>query len=556
MNAGAADFLREKLASELRLDELYLFGSYRLFAADQGPAPTPTVESAILVATKAATPAGHAVRIVALEDESHWPQREELLAEMARRARGRAGRSKGIHVHDVPQTDLRPEHPWPVKFAAGDLPARVVVHLQTQLDAEAALVEPLIVAWKVFQGIQTGADAYTARIQRRLTPEAKQQLAAAGARTGDPILELPPGAERRSPWREHPELLARSPESRAILYGAFDDADFGWLVLLRDDPPDDVLVALEPWRPVLGTRAEIARNPRRRWWEAAWPRSAADLAAPKVVALYRTDRGRFALDEEGAWQPSIKTTLVVGRGPGAPVAYLCGLLNSELLDLWYAVRGKTPWHVRRNYEPKRMNEIPYRRPESDPRADEVAELVRAVARNRRALLRHRAVVRDLGRTLKDPWKTSPVEVDEAALVAELPATETVSVRLDPALAVEGAPSGRATRVGPGVLSLRKGQRETGRITGDVSRLDLLEAMLGAGPVTDVAPVVLPKDAAAHAARRRARVAEVRRLLAEGRELVEQIERLVCALYDLPPELADEVVAHAVARAQRTQTSDE
>jgi hypothetical protein len=32
MNAGAADFLREKIASELRLDELFLFGSYRLFA--------------------------------------------------------------------------------------------------------------------------------------------------------------------------------------------------------------------------------------------------------------------------------------------------------------------------------------------------------------------------------------------------------------------------------------------------------------------------------------------------------------------------------------------
>src|SRR5207302_3000569 len=131
------------------------------------------------------------------------------------------------------------------------------------------------------------------------------------------------------------------------------------------------------------------------------PRSAVDMTAPKVVALYRTDRGRFALDEEGAWQPSIKATLVVGRTPEAPVAYLCGLLNSELLDLWYAVRGKTPWHVRRNYEPKRMNEIPYRRPEGDARADEIAALVRRIADNRRALLPHRRVVRDLGRIVKD-----------------------------------------------------------------------------------------------------------------------------------------------------------
>ena len=95
-----------------------------------------------------------------------------------------------------------------------------------------------------------------------------------------------------------------------------------------------------------------------------------------MIALYRTDRGRFALDETGDWQPSIKATIVVGREPGAPVAYLCGVLNSELLDLWYAVRGKTPWHVRRNYEPKRMNEMPYGRPDADPRAEKVARLVR------------------------------------------------------------------------------------------------------------------------------------------------------------------------------------
>jgi hypothetical protein len=82
------------------------------------------------------------------------------------------------------------------------------------------------------------------------------------------------------------------------------------------------------------------------------------MRSPKVIALYRTDRGRFALDETGDWQPSIKATIVVGREEGAPVAFLCGLLNSELLDLWYAVRGKTPWHVRRNYEPLRMNEMP------------------------------------------------------------------------------------------------------------------------------------------------------------------------------------------------------
>ena len=38
------------------------------------------------------------------------------------------------------------------------------------------------------------------------------------------------------------------------------------------------------------------------------------------------------------------------------------------------------------------------------------------------------------------------------------------------------------------------------------------------------------------------------LLAGGRRLVEEVERLVCALYDLSDELTEKVVAHAVARA--------
>jgi hypothetical protein len=43
-------------------------------------------------------------------------------------------------------------------------------------------------------------------------------------------------------------------------------------------------------------------------------------------------------------------------------------------------------------------------------------------------------------------------------------------------------------------------------------------------------------------------AKVAGLLAEGRVLVEAAERLVCALYAVPRDLEDEVVAHAVARA--------
>jgi hypothetical protein len=282
MNAGAADFLREKLASELRLDQLFLFGAYRLFAMDQGPAPTPTVESAILVATKAPSPAEHSMRVVLLEDESSWHDRQALLDAMAKRASGKPGRKDGIFVHDIAQSELRPDHPWPVKFGAEDVPARVVAHLQKLLDDEGVAIEPLELAWKVFQGIQTGADAYTKRIDKRLTAEERAALAS-GLKIGDPVLELPPGTERLEPWKSNASILARNPEARGVLYGAFDADDYTLLVRLTKDadPPQAVVDELEPWKPLLASRAEIVRNPKRKWWEAAWPRSSVDLKKPR-----------------------------------------------------------------------------------------------------------------------------------------------------------------------------------------------------------------------------------------------------------------------------------
>jgi hypothetical protein len=548
MNAGAADFLREKLASELTLDELFLFGSYKLFAAEQGPAPTPTVESAILVATKAAAPPGHILRVVALEDEeaAGRPERVALLDEMVERAKGTPGRSAGIHVHDVPQEELVPQRPWPVKFAAQDAPARAVAHLQGLLDDEAGPVEPLGTSWHVFQGIQTGADAYTVRIQRRLSAQVRQALAARGAATGDPILELPAGFENREPWRDHPDVLARSIEPRAIMYGALDESDYTSLVRLTraNDPPRAIVEALEPWREVLATRAEIVRNPRRRWWETAWPRDGHKLAAPKVIALHRTDRGRFAVDETGVWRPSIKTTLVVGKDENAPVAYLCGLLNSELLDLWYGLRGRVPRDIWRDYEPRPMNEIPYRRPDGDPRADQIARFVRRIATNRVALLPHRAVFPALVRVVKDPWNTGPVALDAAALIEELPSSEKLSLRIDPNLTRTGdGKPGRPVRESDALLRLGRL-----RVTGEPERIDLLERVLGGRAPESLDAALLPSDLVRFEELAAEREQIVGHLLAEGRRLVEDVERLVCELYDVPSDLTEAIVEHAVERA--------
>jgi Eco57I restriction-modification methylase len=627
MNAGNADWLREKLASTLQLDELFLFGSYRLFAPTEDArhrdrrAPTPTVESAILVATRGVAPKGHKLRVVALEDEGkaaqalggdveqRVPDRESLLAEMAARAAGRQGRKGGVHVHDVKQADLAHDRPWPVKHGAKDVGSRVVAKLQKALDRGGSSIEPLEERWGIPQGIQTGADAYTPRIRSRLRdsfPKALKQLEASGAELGAPILELPPGRERKPPWKDHPDVLARSIEPHAILYGALDEADYTHLVWLgrMDEAKAPVVKALEEWKPVLENRAEIARNQSRNWWECAWPRDKVLLRRPKVIALYRTDRGRFAVDEDGSWQPSIKTTLVIPAEDGLSVAYLGGLLNSELLDLWYSIRGKAPRDVWRNYEPKRMKEIPYRHVDVSVATDEtrikgldaaldgretdsavaIAEeiaadlrdcgdeglaadapeavraakaleiVVRAIADNRRALLPFRKRFPKLSRVVKDPWSAERVDPAVVEFVAALPKRQRTSVRVDPELNPEidtDGVLGRAQVVDDAlVFSYRR--HPVARVEGPREKLVLLGELIGDDhrlTPDRLAAVEVPKEVASFRESIEAEEAEVATLLVEGRALVEAAERLVCALYAVPKELEDEVVAHAVARAE-------
>lgn len=520
---------------------------------------------------------------------------------MARRRRGNAGRKGGIHVHDVVQAELVHDRPWPIKHATEDLAARVVAHLQGSLDKTDAPVERLGERWAIPQGIQTGADAYTKRIQLRLRrsfPDAKKKLDQAGAQTGAPIMELPAGSEKRQPWKDNTDLLARSIEPDAILYGAMDEARYTSLVWIgrEDETPKEIVDELEPWKPVLANRADFRANPERRWWETHRTRDTAHLRKPKVIALYRTDRGRFALDEAGDWQPSIKTTLVIPNEAGLSVAYLCGLLNSELLDLWYGLRGKTPRDVWRNYEPKPMAEIPYRHltgvvdpasnalealdgalvqgdadaaaavaesvatglTEGAAGADTIAaaaleRVVRAIAANRHQLLPFRPRFPGLERVVKDPWSTGPVDAGMPAFVDGLEKADVVSVRIDPALVATidaDGPLGRA-QLEQGALVFVRSKKETARVTGSEQRLALLKEMvdrLQKPHQKDLLGVVLPKDLDQFEARVEADVQSVTSLLETGRVLAEAAERLVCRLYGVPRKLEDEVVAHAVTRA--------
>jgi hypothetical protein len=261
------------------------------------------------------------------------------------------------------------------------------------------------------------------------------------------------------------------------------------------------------------------------------------------------------LDEQGDWQPSNKATLCTPKEQGLSVAYLCGLLNSELLDLWYAIRGKSPRDVWRNYEPKPMRRIPYRHADASEAAP-LEAVVRAIADNRRSLLPHRDTFAGLGATVKDPWRTTTPPPSEAVLLGGLPAAQRRSLRIDPTLtlSVSAEPLGRAEWDGSRLTFVYKRAR-TGEVTGPPHLLTLLARLLHGRTGLrreDVERIELPGDPDAFSALVEDRQATVQRLLDEGRRLVEEAERLVCQLYDVPSELKEAVVAHAAQRALETE----
>jgi hypothetical protein len=326
------------------------------------------------------------------------------------------------------------------------------------------------------------------------------------------------------------------------------------------------------------------------------------LRGPKIIALHRTDRGRFALDTDGTWQAAKNATTVTPRDGELPVAYLCGLLNSELLDLWYALRGRTPRDVWRDYEPKPMQEIPYRHvavpdgwvPAKDVEmlagaiatgdvetasahanalrsavespagaadaAAAIGHLVCAIATNRRALLPLRSVAPELRRAVKNPWRTHGVEVDPGAVLAELPGTDVRSVRVDPELAVNITTDGALGRgrFEDGALVFTHSRRTTARVDGPHDRVALLQDLLGTERLMpdDLLSARMPASLGAFSEEIARRQGEIDDLLAVGRALVEVVERLVCALYGVPDALTDLVVESAVTRAGTVVQQDE
>ena len=94
--------------------------------------------------------------------------------------------------------------------------------------------------------------------------------------------------------------------------------------------------------------------------------------------------------------------------------------------------------------------------------------------------------------------------------------------------------------------------------GPHDRVALLQDLLGAGRLMpdDLLSARMPASLGAFSEEIARRQGEIDDLLAVGRELVEVVERLVCALYGVPDALTDLVVESAVTRAGTVAQQEE
>ncbi|MEJ7715848.1 MAG: Eco57I restriction-modification methylase domain-containing protein [Thermoleophilaceae bacterium] len=234
----------------------------------------------------------------------------------------------------------------------------------TGLADEAVPVEPLAQRGTSSRASQTGADAYTAR-----DPEAPRRptskRAARRGRSGAPAIRSwsfrPAASDERAVERSPGAAGPQPRAARDPLRRASTRRDYTSLVWIGRD---DAVPAVGRRGPrAVATRARDARGVRAQPAGGAGSRPPGRATRPSCRAPEghrplpdrprplrgRRDRRLAALDQDHALHP---------REEGLSVAYLGGLLNSELLDLWYAVRGKIPGTSGATTSPSRWRGCP------------------------------------------------------------------------------------------------------------------------------------------------------------------------------------------------------
>ena len=118
------------------------------------------------------------------------------------------------------------------------------------------------------------------------------------------------------------------------------------------------------FRGILENRAEISRNPGRKWYALAWARDRSTFEDEKLIVSYRADKNNFVIDRNGYFGLSGLYFISKRTGIHEALEYIMALLNSKLIDYWYEYKGKKKGE-NREYVGTPINAIPIRRIDFD-----------------------------------------------------------------------------------------------------------------------------------------------------------------------------------------------
>lgn len=177
------------------------------------------------------------------------------------------------------------------------------------------------------QGVISGIDRFTAGW--------KKKFPKIGAETGHPVFVF--GKDESSfphlrPWYKSSDL-SRYVVSRNSRY------EILWLGRGGPTPTKSELKHLEVFKPLLQKRGEF-RDGRRKWYELHRARDESIFTGPKIVNPYRTYDNYFAYSEEEIFGGPDLTFITNREDVNIDLFFLLGLLNSDLIYMWFYLRGK------------------------------------------------------------------------------------------------------------------------------------------------------------------------------------------------------------------------
>ena len=179
---------------------------------------------------------------------------------------------------------------------------------------------------EIKEGINSGADKVSER-HLRLFDDKKPNIG-----EGIFVLSSKELDELKLSQDETKTYIKRWIKGRDIQKWTVNDQN-NWLIYFKHDISKNKTIFdhLKKYKNILENRAEIKRNPRRKWYELAWPRSHQLFeTTPKLLIRYKAKKMIVAIDKVGYFTSADFRILTVKKPFNSYV--ILGILNSELIN--------------------------------------------------------------------------------------------------------------------------------------------------------------------------------------------------------------------------------